>query len=147
MKLNELKSTEGSRQNATRRGRGLGSGLGKTAGAGQKGQNSRSGGGVSIGFEGGQNPIYRRVSKRGFTNFTRTEYAIVNLSQLDKAFKENAKVNPATLVEAGLVKKEYDGIKILGTGKLEKPLTVSAHKFSKAAEEAIVKAGGKVEVI
>ena len=146
MKLNELKSTEGSRQQATRRGRGLGSGLGKTAGAGQKGQNSRSGGGVRLGFEGGQNPIYRRVSKRGFTNYTRVNYAIVNVEELNR-FENNTVVTPALLKEAGLVKKEYDGIKILGNGTVNKSLTVSANKFSKTAQASIEAAGGKVEVI
>ena len=146
MKLNELKSTEGSRQKATRRGRGMGSGLGKTAGAGQKGQNSRSGGGVRLGFEGGQNPIYRRVSKRGFTNINRVNYAIVNVEQLNR-FEDNTVVTPALLKEVGLVKKEYDGIKILGTGTVNKVLTVSANKFSKTAQAAIETAGGKVEVI
>ncbi len=146
MKLNELKSNEGSRQKATRRGRGLGSGLGKTAGAGQKGQNSRSGGGVRLGFEGGQNPIYRRVSKRGFTNFTRVNYAIVNVEELNR-FEDNTVVTPALLKEVGLVKKEYDGVKILGKGTINKKLTVSANKFSKTAQSAIEAAGGKVEVI
>lgn len=146
MKLNELKSNEGSRQKATRRGRGLGSGLGKTAGAGQKGQNSRSGGGVRLGFEGGQNPIYRRVSKRGFTNFTRINYAIVNVEELNR-FEDNTVVTPALLKEVGLVKKEYDGIKILGKGTVSKKLTVSANKFSKTAQAAIEAVGGKVEVI
>lgn len=146
MKLNELKSNEGSRQKATRRGRGLGSGLGKTAGAGQKGQNSRSGGGVRLGFEGGQNPIYRRVSKRGFTNFTRVNYAIVNVEELNR-FEDNTVVTPTLLKEVGLVKKEYDGIKILGKGTVSKKLTVSANKFSKTAQSAIEAAGGKVEVI
>lgn len=146
MKLNELKSNEGSRKASTRRGRGLGSGLGKTAGAGQKGQNSRSGGGVRIGFEGGQTPIYRRVSKRGFTNYNRTEYAIVNVEDLNK-FEDGATVNATVLKEAGLISKNLDGVKILGNGTLTKKLTVSANKFSSSAVNAIESAGGKVEVI
>ena len=146
MKLNELKSNEGSRKTSTRRGRGLGSGLGKTAGAGQKGQNSRSGGGVRIGFEGGQTPIYRRVSKRGFTKFDKTVYAIVNVEDLNK-FEDGTVVNPTILREAGLISKNLDGVKILGTGTLTKKLTVSANKFSASAANAIESAGGKVEVI
>jgi len=146
MKLNELKSNEGSRKTSTRRGRGLGSGLGKTAGAGQKGQNSRSGGGVRIGFEGGQTPIYRRVSKRGFTNSNKTVYAIVNVEDLNR-FEDGTTVNPTTLKEAGLISKNLDGVKILGTGTLTKKLTVSANKFSASAANAIESAGGKVEVI
>ena len=146
MKLNELKSNEGSRKTSTRRGRGLGSGLGKTAGAGQKGQNSRSGGGVRIGFEGGQTPIYRRVSKRGFTNSNKTVYAIVNVEDLNR-FEDGTTVNPTVLKEAGLISKNLDGVKILGTGTLTKKLTVSANKFSASAANAIESAGGKVEVI
>ena len=146
MKLNELKSNEGSRKTSTRRGRGLGSGLGKTAGAGQKGQNSRSGGGVRLGFEGGQTPIYRRVSKRGFTNSNKTVYAIVNVEDLNK-FEDGTTVNPTVLKEAGLISKNLDGVKILGTGTLTKKLTVSANKFSASAANAIESAGGKVEVI
>ena len=146
MKLNELKSNEGSRKTSTRRGRGLGSGLGKTAGAGQKGQNSRSGGGVRLGFEGGQTPIYRRVSKRGFTNSNKTVYAIVNVEDLNK-FEDGTTVNPTELKEAGLISKNLDGVKILGTGTLTKKLTVSANKFSASAANAIESAGGKVEVI
>ncbi len=146
MKLNELKSNEGSRKTSTRRGRGLGSGLGKTAGAGQKGQNSRSGGGVRLGFEGGQTPIYRRVSKRGFTNSNKTVYAIVNVEDLNR-FEDGTTVNPTVLKEAGLISKNLDGVKILGTGTLTKKLTVSANKFSASAANAIESAGGKVEVI
>ena len=126
MKLNELKYTEGARRNSKRIGRGHGSGWGKTAGKGSKGQNARSGGGVALGFEGGQTPIWRRLPKRGFTNFTRKEYSIVNVELLNRF---------------------EDGVKILGVGELEKKLTVKANKFSKSAVEAIEKAGGKVEVI
>ena len=146
MKLNELKYTEGSRKNSKRIGRGQGSGTGKTAGKGHKGQNARSGGGVRLGFEGGQTPLARRLPKRGFTNFTRKEYAIVNVEQLSK-FENDVTVTPAMLIEMGLVKKLYNGIKILGEGELEKKLVVQANKFSKSAVEVIEKAGGKVEVI
>lgn len=146
MKLHELEYTEGSRKKAFRTGRGIGSGNGKTAGKGTKGQNSRSGGGVRLGFEGGQNPLYRRLPKRGFNNISRVDYAIVNVEMLNK-FEEGTKVTPALLKEVGLVRKEYDGIKILGNGKLNVKLEVSAHKFSKAAEEAIKNAGGTTEVL
>ena len=146
MKLHELKYTEGARQDSKRLGRGQGSGQGKTAGKGHKGQNARSGGGVALGFEGGQTPIYRRIPKRGFTNVNRVEYAIVNVEQLNR-FENGVEVSPELLIEAGLVKKEYNGIKILGVGTLEKKLTVKAHKFSKSAVSLIEQAGGKVEVI
>ena len=146
MKLHELKYTEGARQDSKRLGRGQGSGQGKTAGKGHKGQGARSGGGVALGFEGGQTPIYRRIPKRGFTNVDRVEYAIVNVEQLNR-FENGVEVSPELLIEAGLVKKEYNGIKILGVGTLEKKLTVKAHKFSKSAVTLIEQAGGKVEVI
>ena len=146
MKLHELKYTEGARQDSKRLGRGQGSGQGKTAGKGHKGQGARSGGGVALGFEGGQTPIYRRIPKRGFTNVNRVEYAIVNVEQLNR-FENGIEVSPELLIEAGLVKKEYNGIKILGVGTLEKKLTVKAHKFSKSAVTLIEQAGGKVEVI
>jgi large subunit ribosomal protein L15 len=146
MKLNNLKSAEGSRKTYIRRGRGLGSGLGKNGGSGNKGQKSRTGGGVRPGFEGGQNPIYRRVSKRGFTNTQKKVYALVNLCDLEN-FEDGAVVCPTCLKERGLVKKELDGVKVLGNGTLTKKLTVKAHKFSATAKEAIEKAGGTVEVI
>lgn len=146
MKLHELKYTEGARKDSKRLGRGQGSGQGKTAGKGHKGQNARSGGGVALGFEGGQTPIYRRIPKRGFTNIHRVEYAIVNIEQLNR-FENGVEVSPELLIETGLVKKEYNGIKILGVGTLEKKLTVKAHKFSKSAVTLIEQAGGKVEVI
>ena len=146
MKLHELKYTEGARRNSKRIGRGHGSGNGKTAGKGAKGQNARSGGGVALGFEGGQTPIWRRLPKRGFTNFTRKEYSIVNVELLNR-FEEGTEVTPELLKQAGLVRKELDGVKILGVGEVEKKLTVKANKFSKSAVEAIEKAGGKVEVI
>jgi large subunit ribosomal protein L15 len=146
MKLNEMKPTEGARFNSKRIGRGQGSGNGKTSGKGQKGQNSRSGGGVAIGFEGGQTPFFKRMPKRGFTNFTRKEYAVVNVEELN-CFEDGAVVDFAALKEAGLVKKQLDGVKVLGNGKLEKKLTVKAEKFSKTAATAIEEAGGKAEVI
>ena len=140
MKLNELKATEGARSTKKRIGRGLGSGNGKTSGKGQKGQNSRSGGGVAIGFEGGQTPFFKRMPKRGFTNFTRKEYAIVNVEDLNK-FEDGVTVDFAAVKAAGLVKKE------LGNGKLEKKLTVKAAKFSASAKKAIEEAGGTAEVL
>lgn len=146
MKLNELKATEGARSTKKRIGRGLGSGNGKTSGKGQKGQNSRSGGGVAIGFEGGQTPFFKRMPKRGFTNFTRKEYAIVNVEDLNK-FEDGDTVDFAAVKAAGLVKKELDGLKVLGNGKLEKKLTVKAAKFSASAKKAIEEAGGTAEVL
>ena len=146
MKLHELKATEGARFTSQRIGRGQGSGLGKTSGKGHKGQNARSGGGVAIGFEGGQTPLFKRTPMRGFTNFTRKEYATINVGELNK-FEDGAVVNFEILKNAGLLKKELDGLKVLGEGKLEKKLTVQAKKFSKSAEKAIVEAGGTAEVI
>lgn len=146
MKLNELTYTEGSRSNRKRIGRGQGSGTGKTSGKGNKGQNARSGGGVAIGFEGGQTPFFKRMPKRGFTNYTRKEYAIVNVEDLNK-FEDGVTVDYEALKAAGLVKKHLDGVKVLGCGNLEKKLTVKAEKFSKTAQSAIEAAGGKVEVL
>ena len=146
MKLHELQATKGSRQSDYRRGRGIGSGNGKTAGKGHKGQNARSGGGVALGFEGGQMPLWRRLPKRGFKNVNRVEYAVVNVEDLNR-FKEGTVVNPALLHEAGLIGKELCGVKVLGRGKLEVKLTVQAAKFSKSALEAIKAAGGTAEVI
>ena len=146
MKLNELKPIEGARFTTKRLGRGQGSGQGKTAGKGHKGQNARSGGGVAIGFEGGQTPLYKRIPMRGFTNMNRKEYAIVNVESLN-CFDDGATVDFAGLKEAGLVKKRLDGLKILGNGKLEKKLTVRANKFTKSAQKAIEEAGGTVEVL
>ena len=145
MNLNELKPVEGARHSKKRVGRGTGSGLGKTSTRGHKGQNARSGGGVRPAFEGGQTPLFKRIPKRGFTNINRKEYEIVNLEALN-CFDEGAKVTPEKLIKAGLI-KEGKNIKVLGNGKLEKNLTVSAHKFSKSAEKGIVEAGGKIEVI
>ncbi|WP_066072355.1 50S ribosomal protein L15 [Neobacillus soli] len=146
MKLHELKPTEGSRKERKRLGRGIGSGQGKTAGKGHKGQNARSGGGVRLGFEGGQTPLFRRLPKRGFTNFARKEFAIVNLDTLNR-FEEGTEVTPELLIESGVVSNEKAGIKILAKGNVEKKLTVKAHKFSSAAKEAIEAAGGNTEVI
>lgn len=146
MKLHELKATPGARSSTKRLGRGQGSGQGKTAGKGHKGQNARSGGGVRLGFEGGQTPLFRRIPKRGFTNINRVEYAIVNVGQLNR-FDDGVEVTPTLLVESGIVRKEYDGVKILGVGTLEKKLTVKAHKFSKSATTLIEEAGGKAEVL
>lgn len=144
--LNELKPVEGARHSRKRLGRGNGSGLGKTSGKGNKGQNARSGGGVRPGFEGGQIPFFQRLPKRGFNNINRKEYAIVNLADLEQ-FENGTKVTLETYFETGLVKKAFDGIKVLGNGTLTKKLTVQAHKFSQSAEEAIKAAGGTVEVI
>lgn len=146
MKLHELQPKEGTRTKAKRVGRGMGSGHGKTSGRGHKGQKARSGGGVRLGFEGGQTPLFQRLPKRGFTNINRKEYAIVNVETLNR-FADNTEVTPEKLIEAGIVRKKSLDIKILGNGKLEKKLTVKAHKFSKAAVEAIEAAGGKAEVI
>ena len=146
MKLHELQYTEGARKTRKRVGRGTSSGTGKTAGRGQKGQGARSGGGKKPGFEGGQTPLFMRLPKRGFTNFNKLEYAIVNLDQLN-TFEAGTVVCPRALKEAGLIKTELDGVKVLGNGTLEKAITVKAHKFSKSALAAIEAAGGKTEVI
>ncbi|WP_027410252.1 50S ribosomal protein L15 [Anoxybacteroides tepidamans] len=146
MKLHELQPAPGSRKERNRVGRGIGSGNGKTSGRGHKGQNARSGGGVRIGFEGGQTPLFRRLPKRGFTNINRKEYAIVNLEALNR-FEDGTEVTPELLLETGVISKLKAGVKILGNGQIEKKLTVKAHKFSSAAKEAIEAAGGKTEVI
>ena len=146
MKLNSLQYNEGSRRKHYRKGRGLGSGNGKNAGSGNKGQNSRSGGGVRLGFEGGQMPLWRRLPKRGFKNVNHLEYAIVNVETLNR-YENGTVVNAALLIEDGVIKSELDGLKILGKGTLEKALTVQANKFSSSAQEAIVNAGGKAEVL
>jgi large subunit ribosomal protein L15 len=146
MKLHELSPAPGSRHVRKRVGRGIGSGHGKTSGRGHKGQNARSGGGVRPGFEGGQNPIYTRLPKRGFTNIHRKEYAIVNLKDLNR-FADGSEVTPETLIEAGVVKNRKHGIKILGNGELKVKLTVKANKFSRSAVEKIQAAGGQAEVI
>ena len=146
MKLNELKNVQGAKTEGFRKGRGMGSGNGKNCGTGNKGQKSRSGGGKAPGFEGGQTPLYRRLPKFGFTNGAHKEYAIVNVGSLNK-FKEGTVVDPTLLVESGLVKKEFDGVKILGNGELTVKLTVKATKFSASAKEAIEKLGGTCEEI
>lgn len=146
MKLHELQPAEGSRKVRNRVGRGTSSGNGKTSGRGQKGQKARSGGGVRLGFEGGQTPLFRRLPKRGFTNVNRKEYAVINLDVLNR-FEDGTEVTPVALVEAGIVKNEKAGIKILGNGSLDKKLTVKAAKFSKHAQETIEAAGGSIEVI
>lgn len=146
MKLHEMKPAQGARKERKRVGRGMGSGSGKTSGRGHDGQNSRSGGGVRLGFEGGQLPLFQRLPKRGFTNINRKEYAIVNLETLNR-FEEGTEVTPELLIESGIVSNEKSGIKILGNGTLEKKITVRAHKFSASAKEAIEKAGGQVEVV
>jgi len=146
MKLHELKAAPGSSRAPKRKGRGISAGQGKTAGRGANGQNSRSGGGVRLGFEGGQMPLYRRIPKRGFTNIWREEPAIVNIGDLN-IFDNDAEVTAELLKEKGLIKKPDNGLKVLGNGKLEKKLTVKANKFSKSAATAIEQAGGKAEVI
>lgn len=146
MKLENIKSPTGANKRIKRVGRGTGSGHGKTSTRGHKGQKSRSGGGVRPGFEGGQMPLQRRLPKRGFTNIFKKEYAILNVKDLN-SFADGTEVTPDLLQEAGFVKSIKDGVKILGDGKLERKLTVKAHKISKQAEEKIMARGGRVEVI
>jgi large subunit ribosomal protein L15 len=146
MELNNLKPKKGSRHAKKRVGRGPGSGHGKTAGRGEKGQKSRSGFSRMLGFEGGQMPLHRRLPKRGFTNIFKKDYAVVNVSDLER-FDNGASVDEAALRQAGLVKGQHDGVKILGDGELSKKLTVSATKFSKSAREIIEKAGGTCQEI
>jgi large subunit ribosomal protein L15 len=144
MNLNELQPAEGSRKLRNRVGRGTSSGNGKTSGRGQKGQKAR--GKVRLGFEGGQMPLYRRIPKRGFTNISRKEFAVVNVVKLE-AFDDGTEVTPELLQQSGIVKNTKSGIKILGEGELTKKLTVKANKFSKAAQSVIENAGGKIEVV
>lgn len=146
MKLHTLTPAEGSRKSRNRVGRGQGSGNGKLAGRGQGGQGQRSGGNVRLGFEGGQQPLFRRLPKRGFNNVNRKEYATVNVESLNR-FEDGTEITPELLLELGIIKKELSGIKVLGAGNLEKKLNVKANKFSKSAEQAITAAGGTVEVI
>lgn len=146
MKLHDLKSNEGTRKRRKRVGRGMASGHGKTSGRGHKGQNARTGGGVRLGFEGGQTPLFQRLPKRGFTNINRKEYAIVNLDTLNR-FEDNAEVTPELLLETGVLSNVKSGVKVLANGSINKKLNVKAHKFSTAAKEAIEAAGGKIEVI
>ena len=147
MKLNELKNHPGSTHRRKIVGRGPGSGLGKTSGRGEKGQKARSGASIKPWFEGGQNPLYKRIPRRGFNNarFT-TRYSLVNVSDLNR-FEDNTTVTPELLKEVGLVKKELSGVKILGSGNLEKKLTVKANKFTASAKTKIEAIGGKIEVI
>jgi large subunit ribosomal protein L15 len=144
MRLHDLKRPKGAVKNRKRVGRGAGSGWGKTAGRGQKGQNSRSGGGVRPGFEGGQMPLHRRIPKVGFHNPFRKDYAYVNVSDLNR-FEDGTDVTPALLVEQGLIKKLKDGVKVLGKGELERKLVVSAHKVSQGARQKIEALGGEVK--
>lgn len=146
MKLHELKPAEGSRKAPKRLGRGTGSGTGRNAGKGEKGQNSRSGGGVRPGFEGGQMPLYRRLPKRGFTNIFSKKIVSINIDRLN-IFENGTEVTPEVLLERRVISKALDGVKILGNGTLEKSLTVKGCKFSKSAAEKIEAAGGKAEVI
>jgi len=146
MPLHDLKPAQGSRHAIKRVGRGIGSGLGKTSGRGQKGQKSRSGGGTRRGFEGGQMPLFQRLPKRGFKNIFRREPAIVNVETLN-CFESGTVVTPELLKEKGIVKSVKNGVKVLGQGELEMVLTVKANSFSAQAEEKIIAAGGKTEVI
>lgn len=146
MNLNELKPVAGARHYKKRVGRGTGSGMGKTSTRGHKGQNARSGGGVRPAFEGGQTPLFKRLPKRGFTNINRKLFAVVNLGDINERFEAGSVVDVNTLKAAGLVKKEYEGVKILGNGELTKALTFKACKFSKSATEKITAAGGTIEV-
>ncbi|GAV23840.1 50S ribosomal protein L15 [Carboxydothermus pertinax] len=146
MRLHDLRPVPGSRQKPTRKGQGIGSGLGKTAGRGHKGQKARSGGGVRPGFEGGQMPLYRRLPKRGFYNKFAKEIIAINVERLNK-FADGTVVTPELLLETGVIKKIGDGVKILGGGELKKALTVKAHAFSESAKEKITAAGGQAEVL
>ena len=146
MKLHELSPAAGSTKDAFRVGRGPGSGNGKTAGKGHKGQNARSGGGVRPGFEGGQLPLYRKLPKRGFTNKFATNYAIINVDALNK-FEDGAVVDLEALITAGVIRKAFDGLKVLGNGEITKKITVKAAVFSATAKEKIEAAGGKTEVV
>jgi len=146
MKLHEVSAPAGARKKSKRVGRGPGSGLGKTSGRGHKGQNSRSGGGRTVGFEGGQMPLKRRLPKRGFTNIFKKTFALINVQDLER-FEEHTVIDPAMMLEVGLINKVYDGVKVLGKGTLTKPLTVRTHRISGQAREKIEKAGGKAEII
>lgn len=146
MRLEDLRPASGSRTTPKRVGRGIGSGLGKTSGKGHKGQKARSGGGKGPAFEGGQTPLQRRLPKRGFKNINRKIWAEVNLDRLN-AFADGTEVTPELLITNGLIKKVYDGVKVLGRGELEKKLTVKAHAFTGSATTKIEAAGGKAEVI
>jgi large subunit ribosomal protein L15 len=146
MKLHDLKPAKGATKNRKRKGRGVASGLGKTAGRGSKGQNARSGGGARPGFEGGQMPIHRRLPKRGFTNIFKKEIAVINVKDLER-FDSGSVVDQTSLVRIGLVKGRWDGIKLLGQGDITVPLTVKLNAISRSAKDKIEAAGGTVEVI
>lgn len=146
MKLHELRPAQGARKAPKRLGRGTGSGLGRNCGKGEKGQKSRTGGGVRPGFEGGQMPLYRRLPKRGFTNIFAKEITAINVDRLN-IFEDGTEVTPELLLKTGVISKINDGVKILGNGEITKNLTVKANKFSKVAAEKITAAGGKVEVV
>ncbi|MBN2467606.1 MAG: 50S ribosomal protein L15 [Deltaproteobacteria bacterium] len=146
MKLQELRCPQGAQKDRKRVGRGPGSGLGKTAGKGTKGQNARSGGRKSLGFEGGQMPLKRRLPKRGFTNIFKKTFALVNVGDLER-FEAGTVVDPSLLKEKGLIKKLYDGVKVLGSGTITKSLTIKAHRTSVQAKEKIEKAGGTIEIV
>ena len=146
MKLHELSPASGSNQKAYRKGRGPGSGNGKTAGRGHKGQNARSGGGVRPGFEGGQMPIYRRLPKRGFTNIFGNRHAIINLKDLEQRFEDGTKIDTKAVMESGLIKKPLDGIKLLGRGELSKKFEIKLAAFSESARIKVEQAGGRIEV-
>lgn len=146
MELHNLQFKEGSKKDAFRKGRGIGSGNGKTSGRGHKGQNARSGGGVRLGFEGGQNPLYRRIPKRGFKNVNRVGYVVLNLDIFEK-FADNTIITPELLIEKKLIPANTGLVKILGNGEINKPLTIKAHAFSKSAKAKIEAAKGSVEVL
>jgi large subunit ribosomal protein L15 len=146
MNLSSLKPQKGARKNRKRVGRGPGSGHGKTSCRGHKGQNSRSGGGTPVGFEGGQMPLKRRLPKRGFTNIFKKRYALIKVKDLCR-FEKDSVVDPEALIKSGLVKKEYDGIKLLGNGEIDRPIVLKVHRWSQAAQNKISAAGGKVEGI
>ena len=146
MKLHELKFPPGSHKKSKRVGRGPGSGLGKTCGRGTKGQNARSGKGPTLGFEGGQMPLKRRLPKRGFINRFKKRFALVNLKDLER-FESGAIVDISMMIKEGLIKKIYDGVKVLGKGEITKPLTIITHRISRQAKEKIEKVGGKVEIL
>lgn len=146
MKLHELRPVDGATHYKKRVGRGTSSGTGRSAGRGMRGQNARTGGGVRMGFEGGQTPLFKRLPKRGFTNFFRKEYATVNVNELN-AYAADTVINPELLLKDGLIKQVLNGVKVLGKGTLNVKLTVQAHKFSESAQKIIEAAGGKVEVL
>ncbi len=146
MDLSSLKPPKGAVKNRKRVGRGPGSGTGKTCGRGHKGQNSRSGGGTRVGFEGGQMPLNRRLPKRGFTNIFKKRYALIKLTDLNR-FEKDSIIDPQVLIECGLVKKVYDGIKILGNGEIDRPIVLKVHKWTQSANAKITAAGGKIEGI